>query len=302
MFIDGSIHQLPDIDRAETREWLESLDAVVDSRGKARAHYLLARLMERARDKGVGVPLMVQTDYINTIPPEQEPWFPGDEYIERRIRAFIRWNAVMMVDRANHRYEGLGGHLSTYASAAALYEVGFNHFFRGKTDGGYGDQVFFQGHAAPGIYARAFLEGRLTESQLDHFRREVSGEGLPSYPHPRRLPDFWEFPTVSMGLGPLNAVYQARFNRYLLHRQIADTSKAKVWCFVGDGEMDEPESMAGLHLAASDQLDNLIFVVNCNLQRLDGPVRGNGKIIQDLEATYRGGGRNVIKVVWGREW
>ncbi len=205
--------------------------------------------MERAREKGVGVPLMVQTDYINTIPPEQEPWFPGDEYIERRIRAFIRWNAVMMVDRANHRFDGLGGHLSTYASAAALYEVGFNHFFRGKADGGYGDQVYFQGHAAPGIYARAFLEGRITEDQLDHFRREVSGQGLPSYPHPRRLPEFWEFPTVSMGLGPISAVYQARLNRYLYNRHLVDTSNARVWCFVGDGEMDEPEAIAALRLA-----------------------------------------------------
>ena len=302
MFIDGSIHQLPDVDQAETAEWLDSLDAVVDSRGKSRAHYLLARLMERARDKGVGVPLMVQTDYINTIPPEQEPWFPGDEYVERRIRAFIRWNAVMMVDRANHRFDGLGGHLSTYASAAALYEVGFNHFFHGKSDGGYGDQVFFQGHAAPGIYARAFLEGRLTEDQLDHFRREVGGHGLPSYPHPRRLPGFWEFPTVSMGLGPIAAVYQARLNRYLYNRQLVDTSKARVWCFVGDGEMDEPEAMAALRLAAREQLDNLIFVVNCNLQRLDGPVRGNGKVIQEFESAFRGMGWNAIKVIWGGAW
>jgi pyruvate dehydrogenase E1 component len=302
MFIDGSIHQLPDIDQAETTEWLDSLDAVVDSRGKARAHYLLARLMERARDKGVSVPLMVQTDYINTIPREQEPWFPGDEYVERRIRAFIRWNAVMMVDRANHRFDGLGGHLSTYASAAALYEVGYNHFFRGKSDGGYGDQVFFQGHAAPGIYARAFLEGRLTEDQLDHFRREVGGHGLPSYPHPRRLPDFWEFPTVSMGLGPISAVYQARLNRYLYNRQLVDTSKARVWCFVGDGEMDEPEATAALRLAAREQLDNLIFVVNCNLQRLDGPVRGNGKVIQEFESAFRGMGWNAIKVIWGGGW
>ena len=224
MFLDGSIHQLPDTDRAETEEWLDSLDAVIDARGGSRAHYLLARLMERARDKGVGVPAMVQTDYINTIAPEQEPWFPGDEYVERRIRAFIRWNAVVMVDRANHRFDGQGGHLSTYASAASLYEVGFNHFFRGKGDGRYGDQVFFQGHAAPGVYARAFLEGRLTEAQLERFRREVGGGGLSSYPHPRRMPDFWEFPTVSMGLGPLNAVYQARFNRYLFQREIADTS------------------------------------------------------------------------------
>ena len=301
MFIDGSIHQLPDIDRAETAEWLESLDAIIDARGRSRANYLLARLMERAREKGVGVPVMVQSDYINTIPREQEPWFPGDEHIERRIRAFIRWNAVVMVDRANHQFDGLGGHLSTYASAAALYEVGFNHFFRGKGDGRYGDQVFFQGHAAPGIYARAFLEGRLSEEQLERFRREVEG-GLPSYPHPRRMPTFWEFPTVSMGLGPLNAVYQARFNRYLYQREIADTSNAKVWCFVGDGELDEPESMAALSLGAREGLDNLIFVVNCNLQRLDGPVRGDGKVIQELESIFRGMGWNVIKVVWGTAW
>jgi pyruvate dehydrogenase E1 component len=302
VIIDGYSHSLPDIDPSETREWVDSLDSVVDQRGRPRARFLLARLMARARELQVGVPAMVSSDYINTIPPEQEPWFPGDEHVERRIRAFIRWNAMAMVTRANRRYDGLGGHLSTYASSASLYEVGFNHFFHGKSDGGYGDQVFIQGHGAPGAYARAYLEGRLTEEHLDRFRREVGGGGLPSYPHPRRMPDFWEFPTVSMGLGPLNAVYQARFNRYLLHRQIADTSKAKVWCFVGDGEMDEPESMAALHLAATEQLDNLIFVVNCNLQRLDGPVRGNGKIIQELEATYRGGGWNVIKVVWGRAW
>ncbi|HEY5172941.1 MAG TPA: pyruvate dehydrogenase (acetyl-transferring), homodimeric type [Acidimicrobiia bacterium] len=302
MFSDGSIHQLPDVDPQETGEWLESLDAVIDVKGKPRAHYLLARLMERAREKGSFVPAMVTTDYINTIAPEQEPWFPGDEDIERRIRAFIRWNAVAMVDRANHRFDGLGGHLSTYASAASLYEVGFNHFFRGKGDGGYGDQIYFQGHAAPGIYARAFLEGRLTEDQLDHFRRETGGRGLPSYPHPRRLPRFWEFPTVSMGLGPLNAVYQARFNRYLYDRKLVDTTNARVWCFVGDGELDEPEATAALDLAARERLDNLIFVVNCNLQRLDGPVRGNGKVIQECESTFRGTGWNVLKVVWGRQW
>ena len=298
----ASIHQLPDIDMGETSEWLESLDAVIDVKGTARAHYLLARLMERARDKGVAVAASVRTDYINSIPASEEPWFPGDEFLERRIRAYIRWNAAVMVDRANHRFDGLGGHLSTYASAAALYEVGFNHFFHGKSDGAFGDQVFVQGHAAPGIYARAFLEGRLSEEQLDRFRRETAGGGLPSYPHPRRLPEFWEFPTVSMGLGPINAVYQARFNRYLYHHEIADTSRAKVWCFVGDGESDEPESMAGLSIAAREGLDNLIFVVNCNLQRLDGPVRGNGKIIQELEASYRGAGWNVIKVIWGQEW
>ncbi len=302
MFMDGNVRQLPDVDPQETTEWLDSLDAVVEIGGRSRARYLLARLMERARDQGVGVPAMVTTDYINTIPPEQEPWFPGDEAIERRIRAYIRWNAMAMVDRSNHRFEALGGHLSTFASAAALYEVGFNHFFRGKRDGGAGDQVYFQGHAAPGVYARAFLEGRLSDDQLDRFRREVDGGGLPSYPHPRRMPEFWEFPTVSMGLGPLNAVYQARFNRYLLHHELADTSTARVWAFVGDGEMDEPESTAGLSIAAREQLDNLIFVVNCNLQRLDGPVRGNGKVIQELEAIFRGAGWNVIKVVWGRGW
>src|SRR6476660_2036061 len=214
MFIDGSIHQLPDIDQAETKEWLESLDAVVDSRGKARAHYLLARLREQARQKGVGVPLMVQTDYINTIPREQEPWFPGDEYIERRIRAYIRWNAAAMVIKANRLADGIGGHLATFASSASLYEIGFNHFFRGKDDGQAGDHIYFQGHATPGIYARAYLEGRLTEDDLDHFRREIGreGRGLSSYPHPRLMPDFWEYPTVSMGLGPITALYQARFN------------------------------------------------------------------------------------------
>jgi pyruvate dehydrogenase E1 component len=296
------VHQLPDIDPQETGEWLDSLDSVIEIGGRSRARYLLARLMERAREQGVGVPAMVTSDYINTIPPEQEPWFPGDEVLERRIRAYIRWNAMAMVDRSNHRFDGLGGHLSTFASAAALYDVGFNHFFRGKGDGGAGDQVFFQGHAAPGVYARAYLEGRLDEENLDRFRREVDGGGLPSYPHPRRMPNFWEFPTVSMGLGPLNAVAQARFNRYLMAREMADTSKSKVWAFVGDGEMDEPEAMAGLSIAAREQLDNLIFVVNCNLQRLDGPVRGNGKIIQELEAIFRGAGWNVIKVIWGRGW
>jgi pyruvate dehydrogenase E1 component len=301
VFVDGFLHSLPDVDPAETQEWVDSLDSVIEGRGKVRARYLLARLMERAREEGVGVPSMVSTPYINTIPPEREPWFPGDEHLERRIRAFVRWNAVVMVARANRRFDGLGGHLSTYASAASLYEVGFNHFFRGKDDGGYGDQVFFQGHAAPGIYARAFLEGRLGEEDLDNFRREIGG-GLPSYPHPRRLPEFWEFPTVSMGLSPLNAIAQARFNRYLLHHEMVDTSRAKVWAFVGDGEMDEPESMAGLSIAAREGLDNLIFVVNCNLQRLDGPVRGNHKVIQEFESIFRGAGWNVIKVVWGREW
>src|SRR5713101_5033236 len=302
VIFDGFSHQLPDIDPQETAEWIDSFDTVVDARGKTRARFLLMKLLERAREQQVGFPATVSTPYVNTIPPDQEPWFPGDEYIERRIRAYIRWNAAVMVVRANHRAEGIGGHLATFASSASLYEVGFNHFFRGKGNGQPGDQVFFQGHAAPGIYARAFLEGRLTEEQLDNFRTEVNGNGLPSYPHPRLMPDFWEFPTVSMGLGPLNAIYQARFNRYLLNRRIADTSQSKVWCFVGDGECDEPETLGALSLPAREQLDNLIFVVCCNLQRLDGPVRGNGKIIQELEAVFRGNGWNVIKVIWGREW
>src|SRR5436189_2767478 len=295
-------HQLPDIDPEETQEWIESLDALVKQSGGDRARFVLYKLLKRARMLHVGLPPLTQTRYINTISPEQEPYFPGDEEMELRIRRLIRWNAVAMVVRANHHYEGIGGHLATYASAASLYEVGFNHFFRGKDDGASGDQVFFQGHAAPGIYARAFLEGRITEDQLDHFRREVSGQGLPSYPHPRRLPEFWEFPTVSMGLGPISAVYQARLNRYLYNRHLVDTSNARVWCFVGDGELDEPEATTALDLAARERLDNLIFVVNCNLQRLDGPVRGDGKVIQEFESTFRGMGWNVIKVVWGREW
>jgi pyruvate dehydrogenase E1 component len=302
MIFDGFGHQLPDIDPGQTSEWIDSFEAVVESQGKSRARYLLMRLLDEARKLQVGFPATVSTPYINTIPPEREPWFPGDEHIERRIRAYIRWNAAVMVTRANTLSEGIGGHLSTYASSASLYEVGFNHFFHGKADGLPGDQVFFQGHAAPGIYARAFLEGRLHEDDLDHFRREVGRTGLSSYPHPRLMPDFWEFPTVSMGLGPINAIYQARFNRYLHHRRIVDTSRSKVWCFVGDGESDEPESLGALSVAAREQLDNLIFVVNCNLQRLDGPVRGNGKIIQELEAVFRGAGWNVIKVVWGSKW
>ncbi|MGH9189474.1 MAG: pyruvate dehydrogenase (acetyl-transferring), homodimeric type [Acidimicrobiales bacterium] len=302
VIFDGFSQQVPDIDPGETAEWVDSLDAIVDERGKARARFLVMKLLERARELQVGFPATVSTDYINSIPPEREPWFPGDEYMERRIRAFIRWNAAVMVTRANVRAAGIGGHLATYASSAALYEVGFNHFFRGKDDGGPGDQVFFQGHAAPGIYARAFLEHRLDEANLDRFRQEIGGGGLSSYPHPRLMPDFWEFPTVSMGLGPINAIYQARFNRYLTHRRIADASKSNVWCFVGDGECDEPETLGALSLAAREELDNLIFVVNCNLQRLDGPVRGNGKIIQELEAVFRGAGWNVIKVIWGSKW
>ncbi len=301
-FIDGFVHQLPDTDAQETQEWLDSLDGVVATQGEARARFILSKLLERSRQLGVGAPASVSTPYINTIPAELEPWFPGDEHIERRIRAFIRWNAAVMVIRANKKADGIGGHLSTFASSAAQYEVGFNHFFRGKADGQSGDAVYFQGHAAPGIYARAFLEGRLTQEQLDHFRMEVGGHGLSSYPHPRLMPEFWEYPTVSMGLGPINSIYQARFLRYLHNRQIDDTSGSRVWCFVGDGEVDEPETLGSISLAAREGLDNLTWVVNCNLQRLDGPVRGNGKIIQELEAIFRGAGWNVIKVIWGGRW
>ncbi len=303
MIIDGFVHQLPDTDPDETREWLDSLDAVVDTHGKPRARFLVSKLLERARELQVGTPATVSTPYVNTIPPEQEPWFPGDEYRERRIRAFIRWNAAAMVIKANKHADGIGGHLSTFASSAALYDVGFNHFFRGKSDGGAGDAVYIQGHAAPGTYARAYLEGRLTEKHLDNFRQEVGvDDGLSSYPHPRLMPGFWEYPTVSMGLGPLNSIYHARFLRYLHNRRLDDTSRSRVWCFVGDGECDEPETLGALTLPAREQLDNLIWVVNCNLQRLDGPVRGNGKVIQELEAVFRGAGWNVIKVVWGSKW
>ncbi|MFK7919955.1 MAG: pyruvate dehydrogenase (acetyl-transferring), homodimeric type [Ilumatobacter sp.] len=304
MIFDGYAHQLPDIDPTETSEWLDSLDAVVDTHGKNRARYLLSRLMSRANESQVSFPATVSTPYVNTIPREEEPWFPGDEHIERRIRAFVRWNAAMMVVKANKTADGIGGHLSTFASSAALYEIGFNHFFRGKDDGTPGDHIYFQGHAAPGVYARAFMEGRLTADDLDHFRREIGrgGRGLSSYPHPRLMPDFWEFPTVSMGLGPITSLYQARYNRYLHNRELDDTSGSRVWAFLGDGECDEPETLGAISLASREQLDNLVFVVNCNLQRLDGPVRGNGKVIQELEATFRGAGWNVIKVIWGSKW
>jgi pyruvate dehydrogenase E1 component len=296
--------QYVDIDPEETAEWVDSFDALVDSAGNYRARFLMLSLLRRAAERNVGVPSLRSTDYINTISPEREPWFPGDEAVERRIREIIRWNAAIMVHRAQRPGIGVGGHISTYASSASLYEVGFNHFFRGPDHPGGGDQIFFQGHASPGIYARAFLEGRLTEAQMDGFRQEVShpGGGLPSYPHPRLMPWFWQFPTVSMGLGPLNAIYQARFNRYLTHRGMADTSDQRVWAFLGDGETDEVEASGALGIAAREELDNLVFVVNCNLQRLDGPVRGNGKIIQELESLYRGAGWNVIKVIWGRTW
>ncbi len=302
MTFDAFLHQLPDADAAETAEWLESLDTLVASEGTVRARFVIGKLLERARRLQVPVPSLVSTPYINTIPPGEEPWFPGDEEMERRIRRIVRWNAAVMVTRANKRSDGIGGHLSTYASAASLYEVGFNHFFRGKDNGNSGDQIYYQGHAAPGMYSHAYLEGRITEAQMDNFRQETGGNGLSSYPHPRLMPEFWEFPTVSMGLGPLNAIYQARFNRYLYNRHIADTSESRVWCFLGDGECDEPETLGALSLAAREQLDNLTFVVNCNLQRLDGPVRGNGKVIQELEGIFRGAGWNVIKVIWAREW
>lgn len=303
---EGVASHLPDIDPDETAEWLDSLDGLIEHAGPARARYLMLRMLERASEQHVSLPSLTSTDYVNTIPTDLEPWFPGDETVERRFRRIVRWNAAIMVHRAQRPGVGVGGHISTYASSATLYEVGFNHFFRGADHPGGGDQIFFQGHASPGIYARAFLEGRIDESRMDGFRQEHShageGGGLPSYPHPRLMPDFWQFPTVSMGLGPMNAVYQARFNHYLHDRGIKDTSDQHVWAFLGDGEMDETESRGFASFAATEGLDNLTFVINCNLQRLDGPVRGNGKIIQELESFFRGAGWNVIKVVWGREW
>ncbi|MET9292590.1 pyruvate dehydrogenase (acetyl-transferring), homodimeric type [Streptomyces sp. NPDC003077] len=304
IIIGGLPSQVPDFDPEETQEWLDSLDAAVDERGRERARYLMLRLIERAREQRVAVPEMRSTDYVNTIATKDEPFFPGNEEIERKILNATRWNAAVMVSRAQRPGIGVGGHIATFASSASLYDVGFNHFFRGKDEGDGGDQIFFQGHASPGIYARAFLLDRLNEKHLDSFRQEKSKApyGLSSYPHPRLMPDFWEFPTVSMGLGPLGAIYQARMNRYMEARGIADTSKSHVWAFLGDGEMDEPESLGQLSLAAREGLDNLTFVVNCNLQRLDGPVRGNGKVMQELESQFRGAGWNVIKLVWDRSW
>jgi pyruvate dehydrogenase E1 component len=298
---DGLPAQYPDVDEVETAEWLESFDAVVDDLGRTRGRFLLLKLLERARQRNIGIPSLTTTDYINTIAPDREPRFPGDEKLEKRIRRLVRWNAAVMVHRTNVE-RGTGGHIGSYASSASLYEVGFNHFFRGKDHPGGGDQVYFQGHASPGVYSRAFLEGRFDETQLDRFRSEVEPGGMSSYPHPRLMPDFWEFPTVSMGLGPLNAIYQARFNRYLHHRGFTDTSDQHVWFFGGDGETAEPETLGALTVASREGLDNLTFVINCNLQQLDGPVRGNGKIIQELEGIFRGAGWNVIKVIWGRQW
>jgi len=293
-----------DRDPEETAEWQESLDSLVAAHGRERAREIMLSLLKRSKDLHLGVPMVPTTDYINTIAPENEPQFPGNEELERRYRAWIRWNAAITVHRAQRPGIGVGGHISTYASSAALYEVGHNHFFRGADHAGGGDQIFYQGHASPGMYARAYLEGRLNESQLDGFRQEKSQapNGLSSYPHPRLMPEFWQFPTVSMGLGPINAIYQAQSNRYLTNRGIKDASDQQVWAFLGDGEMDEVESRGALQWAANDGLDNLNFVINCNLQRLDGPVRGNGKIIQELESFFRGAGWNVIKVIWGREW
>lgn len=292
-----------DQDPAESLEWMESLDYTHSVYGPGRVEYLLGKLMQRARFLGGYEASCLPSPYLNSIPSSEEPPYPGDAALEERIENLIRWNALAMVIRANREDPSLHGHVATYASAATLYEVGFNHFFRGTEAGGSGDQVFFQGHASPGIYARAYLEGRLSEGQLRNFRRELRPPGgLSSYPHPWLMPGFWQFPTVSMGLGPLMGVYQARFNRYLSARGIRDTSDSRVWVFLGDGETDEPEALGAIGLASREGLDNLTFVVNCNLQRLDGPVRGNGKIIQELEARFHGAGWNAIKVLWGREW
>jgi pyruvate dehydrogenase E1 component len=296
-----TLDQVPDPDPQETGDWLASLSDVVQREGPHRARFLLRRVLEHAGSLELGMPALTSTDYVNTIPASAETRFPGDEELERRLLSIVRWNAAAIVSRANKPELSLGGHMASYASAAELFEVGFNHFFKGKDDGP-GDQIYFQGHSSPGVYARAFVEGRLSEEQLDRFRQEAKPGGLSSYPHPRLMPEFWEFPTVSMGLGAINAIYQARFNKYLSRRGLVDTSGSRVWAFLGDGEMDEPEAVGALGVAARDELDNLTFVINCNLQRLDGPVRGNGKIIQELEGLFRGAGWNVIKVLWGREW
>ncbi len=291
-----------DVDPQETQEWLEALEAVIDAEGLQRAYHLLSKLQEQARAAGVHLPYSANTPYTNTIPVEQEVYTDGDPGVEWRIRSLIRWNALAMVIKTNRISSELGGHIASFASSATLYDVGFNHFWHAPTAEHGGDLIFTQGHSAPGIYARAFLEGRLSEEQLNNFRQEVGGKGLSSYPHPWLMPDFWQFPTVSMGLGPIQAIYQARFMKYLHNRGILNTEGRKVWCFCGDGEMDQPESRGAIALAARENLDNLIFVINCNLQRLDGPVRGNGKIIQELEGDFRGSGWNVIKVIWGSYW
>jgi pyruvate dehydrogenase E1 component len=291
-----------DADPQETREWLEALQAVIAQEGPERAHFLLEQLIALGHQTGINMPYSANTEYTNTIPADQQPVTPGDYEMEQKIRDYARWNAMVMVLRANKDDSGLGGHIASYASAATLYDIGYNHFWHAPSESHGGDLVFSQGHSAPGTYARAFMLGRLTEEQMDNFRREVDGKGLSSYPHPWLMPDFWQFPTVSMGLGPLQAIYQARFMKYLQHRELIPTDDRKVWAFMGDGEMDEPESMGAIGMAGRERLDNLIFVINCNLQRLDGPVRGNGKIIQELESDFRGAGWNVIKVIWGSYW
>ncbi len=291
-----------DQDPQETQEWLNALEAVVEFEGSDKAQYLIGSLIESARKHGIDTPYSANTPYLNTIAPEEQPKYPGNRELERRLRSLLRWNAMAMVVKANKEKEGIGGHIASYASSCTLYEVGMNHFFKGPEHEQGSDMVFFQGHAAPGMYSRAYLEGRLTEEQLANFRAEVDGNGLSSYPHPWLMPDFWQFPTVSMGLGPIQAIYQARFMKYMQARELAETEGRQVWAFLGDGEMDEPESMGAIGLAAREKLDNLNFVINCNLQRLDGPVRGNGKIVQELEGTFRGAGWNVIKVLWGSDW
>jgi pyruvate dehydrogenase E1 component len=302
MVMDRPAFLQNDIDPQETREWLDALASVLDAEGPARAHFLLESLVDKARRSGSNLPYSANTAYINTIPPHAEDPMPGDPEMEHRIRSLIRWNAVAMVLRANKESSELGGHIASFQSAATLYDIGFDHFWHAPSKAHGGDLIFMQGHSAPGVYARAFLEGRISEDQMENFRREVDGEGISSYPHPWLMPDFWQFATVSMGLGPLQAIYQARFMKYLHNRGIVNTEGRKVWAFMGDGEMDEPESLGAISLASREGLDNLVFVVNCNLQRLDGPVRGNGKIIQELEADFRGAGWNVLKVIWGRYW
>ena len=295
-----------DADQQETREWMDALSAVIEKEGPERAHSLLEQLLEHARQSSIDLPFSANTGYVNTIEPEQEAHCPGNIAIEKRLRAYMRWNAMAMVVRANRLNPAdggdLGGHIGSFASVASMFGAGFNHFWHAASENHGGDLLYIQGHSAPGIYARAYLEGRLSEEQLDSFRQEVDGKGLSSYPHPKLMPEFWQFPTVSMGLGPLMAIYQARFLKYLHARGIANTENRKVWAFMGDGEMDEPESLGAISLAGRESLDNLIFVINCNLQRLDGPVRGNGKIVQELESVFRGAGWNVIKVLWGSGW
>ena len=291
-----------DVDAVETNDWLLAIDSVIREEGVERAQFIIEQIMQRARANSVSLPSGISTDYTNTIPTSEEPNYPGNLDLERRIRGAIRWNAMMMVLRASKKDLELGGHMASFQSAATIYEVCFNHFFKARTEKDGGDLVFFQGHISPGIYSRAFLEGRLTEEQLDNFRQEVHGKGISSYPHPKLMPEFWQFPTVSMGLGPINSIYQARFLKYLHHRGLKDTSDQTVYAFLGDGEMDEVESRGAISFAAREQLDNLVFVINCNLQRLDGPVTGNGKIIQELEGLFTGAGWEVIKVIWGRRW